>query len=203
MIKRWLVLFVGMGILGVGYARAAEPSKARKSTDVEISNSSDSVKLSGQAVQVSTPASPQDLVPAEAFTPVEEADRFLHEGHPDQAETLFENVLRSSPTAPGALEGLAEARLALNDLRGAEQSARTVLERNKKNPEGWVLLARVAYARKDYKQVLKDCSRALRYAPHHSQAYFWRGKAFDAQGEPDEAKNEYHAATLCDRREDD
>jgi tetratricopeptide (TPR) repeat protein len=92
---------------------------------------------------------------------------------------------------------LSEAQLAAGNVSAAERSAWKILDRNKQDAAGWVLLARGAYARGHYKKTLNLCKKALKYEPHYSPAYFWRGRAFEARGEADEASNEYHAATLC------
>ena len=95
---------------------------------------------------------------------------------------------------------MAQAQLLMGKISKAEQSAWEILGRDKKDPVGWVLLARAAYAGGNYGKTLSYCKKALKYEPHYSPAYFWRGKAYEARGEADEAKNEYHAATLCNQK---
>ena len=134
------------------------------------------------------------------LTDLEQAQDFLRQGKNQEANSLFERIMASSPSAPGVLEGLAEAQLALGNISKAETSVGKILGRDKQDPAGWVLLARAAYARGNYGKTLSYCKKALKYESHYSPAYFWRGKAYEARGEADEAKNEYHAATLCNQK---
>jgi tetratricopeptide (TPR) repeat protein len=139
----------------------------------------------------------QAAEPAALVSQLKQAQECLRQGKNGEARALFERVLQSSPMASGALQGLAEAQLGAGDVSGAEKSAWAILDQNTEDAAAWVLLARSAYAEGRYKKTLKFCQKALRYEPHYSPAYFWRGRAFEARGEPAEAKNEYHAATLC------
>lgn len=44
---------------------------------------------------------------------------------------------------------------------------------------------------------LKRLNKALKLDPNNADAYFWRGRTYEARGEWIEALNEYQAAAHC------
>ncbi|MCB4756474.1 MAG: tetratricopeptide repeat protein [Elusimicrobia bacterium] len=65
---------------------------------------------------------------------------------------------------------------------------------DKKSPEPWVLAGTLQFEKKKYKKCLSFCAKALSKSPQCAEAYFWRGRAYEALGKTLEALNEYRAA---------
>jgi Flp pilus assembly protein TadD len=76
--------------------------------------------------------------------------------------------------------------------------AETLMRKDKKSPEPWVLLGRAALAEGRYGKALKAFQKALKRDPHSAEAYFGRGQVFEKKGKLDEAANEYQAARMAD-----
>ncbi len=80
----------------------------------------------------------------------------------------------------------------------AREKVLVVIAKNKKNPEAWTLLGRTYFMQPKYKKAIRRFKKALKYDPHYAQAYFWKGKAYEALNKVDEAENEYQAAFRAD-----
>jgi len=81
--------------------------------------------------------------------------------------------------------------------RKATQEIEKWKARDKKNADPWVVEASLKYDQKKYRQVIKLCKKALKLAPNNSEAYYWRGRAYEAKNKPLEAANEYRAALIA------
>jgi len=73
------------------------------------------------------------------------------------------------------------------------------MEKEVKDPEPWVLLARFSFEEKRYKKCLSIASKGITKFPQASEAYYWRGRAYEAMGNYLEAGNEYNAAIHSDQ----
>ena len=78
----------------------------------------------------------------------------------------------------------------------ADKKLKVWMKKDAKSPVPFVLAGTLAYERKQYKRCLSYCEKALSRDPQFADAYYWRGKAFEALGKPMEAVNEYRAALL-------
>lgn len=65
---------------------------------------------------------------------------------------------------------------------------------DKKSPEPWVLLARFQFELKHYKSCISMANKALEKSPQYAEAYYWKGRAYEALGKILDAGNEYNAA---------
>jgi len=68
---------------------------------------------------------------------------------------------------------------------------------NKKSPAPLILEAEFRYQEKRYSKCLSATERAIDKFPKSADAYYWRGKAFEALNKPMEAANEYQAALMA------
>ncbi|HOW27633.1 MAG TPA: tetratricopeptide repeat protein [Elusimicrobiota bacterium] len=84
------------------------------------------------------------------------------------------------------------------DWKTARKTGYRILEKDKRNPDGWIVIGRSYLIQKKYKKAVKFFKKALKYNPHASRAYFWKGQAFEQWGKLDEANNEYQAAFRAD-----
>lgn len=69
---------------------------------------------------------------------------------------------------------------------------------DKKTAGPWVLSAHIAFEQKKYKKCLNYAETALGKSPQTAEAYYWRGRAFEAMSKWMDAANEYRAALLVD-----
>ncbi len=69
---------------------------------------------------------------------------------------------------------------------------------DKKTAGPWVLSARIAFDQKKYKKCLSYAETALEKSPQSAEAYYWRGRAYEALSNWMDAANEYRAALLAD-----
>jgi tetratricopeptide (TPR) repeat protein len=61
-------------------------------------------------------------------------------------------------------------------------------------PGPWLAAARISFHEKKYKRCLSQAEDALERSPQNAEAYYWRGRCYEAKGNPLEAANEYKAA---------
>jgi tetratricopeptide (TPR) repeat protein len=57
--------------------------------------------------------------------------------------------------------------------------------------------AQAYFEKKSYKKCISICDKILDQDPRSADAYFWKGRALEAQKKPLEAANEYQAAILA------
>ncbi len=57
--------------------------------------------------------------------------------------------------------------------------------------------AQMFFEKKSYKKVITVCDRILDKDPRSADAYYWKGRALEAQSKPLDAANEYKAALIA------
>jgi tetratricopeptide (TPR) repeat protein len=67
---------------------------------------------------------------------------------------------------------------------------------DKKSPWPWILAGRFQFEEKRFKKGLSLLNTALEKSPQAAQAYYWRGRCYEAQGKDLDAANEYRAAII-------
>ena len=86
---------------------------------------------------------------------------------------------------------------------GNKSEARQLLEKwmrdEKSSPWPLVQSAALQYRQKKYKSSLATLKKALEKSPQCAEAYYWRGKNFEAQNKPLDAANEYRAAVIAEQ----
>jgi len=85
----------------------------------------------------------------------------------------------------------------------AEHELSQWMKQEKHSPWPWVQAAIFHYEGKKYNKSLSDLKTALDNDPHCAEAYFWRGKNFEAQKKPMDAANEYRAALMVEEKFND
>lgn len=97
--------------------------------------------------------------------------------------------------APAVLSRAAEIEALWQDSpKKAHRAIRQWMKEEKSSPYPWVVQASLRYREKRYKKCLALGNKALTKDPHSADAYYWRARAFEAQGKPLEAANEYQTA---------
>lgn len=79
-----------------------------------------------------------------------------------------------------------EARSKLNKWKSAQ----------KKSAEPWVVAAQFEFEEGRYKKCITMAQKALERNPLAADAYYWKGRSFEAMNKPMEAANELKAAIL-------
>lgn len=82
----------------------------------------------------------------------------------------------------------------------AERKLDRWMKQEKKSPWPWVQSAVLEYRQKKYKQSLARLKAALEKDPNCAEAYYWRGKNYEAQNKPMDAANEYRAALMAEAK---
>jgi tetratricopeptide (TPR) repeat protein len=88
--------------------------------------------------------------------------------------------------------------LAAGHAKIADARCAAFVRRNNNSAAGWTLWGRAKLAQKEYKQAVRRFNKALKRDPAYSEAFFWKGKTYEAWGKLDEAANEYQAAFHAD-----
>ncbi len=83
------------------------------------------------------------------------------------------------------------------DKKAAEKRLRDWEDRDEKSGEPLVMAAIFQFEKKEFKKCLSLCEKALSRSPQLAEAYYWRGRAYEALDKPVEALNEYRAAVLA------
>lgn len=72
--------------------------------------------------------------------------------------------------------------------------------REKDSPRPWVEVGIKRFQEKKYKGALSALKTALDKSPLCAEAYYWRGRSFEAMNKPLDAANEYRAALLAQEK---
>jgi len=67
----------------------------------------------------------------------------------------------------------------------------------KRPAKPWVVAASLQFEDKRYKKCLSLAEKALKISPQEAEAYYWRGRAYEAMKNLLDAANEYRAAVLA------
>lgn len=73
------------------------------------------------------------------------------------------------------------------------------MKEEKPSPFPWVAAARLKFLEGKYKAALSLAQDAINKSPSCAQAYYWRGRAYEAMKKPLDAGNEYRAAMIADK----
>lgn len=106
-----------------------------------------------------------------------------------------EPALKSQPAAVEIEALWQEGRKA-----DAEKRLAKWLKAEKTSPWPLVQSAVLLYREKRYKKSNAVLSDALERSPNCAEAYFWRGKNYEALNKPMEAANEYRAALMAEEK---
>ncbi|MCG3206172.1 MAG: hypothetical protein KCHDKBKB_02899 [Elusimicrobia bacterium] len=71
-------------------------------------------------------------------------------------------------------------------------------QEEKQSPLPWVQAASLSIRKKNFSRSVSNLKTALEKSPQCADAYYWRGRTFEAQNKPMEAANEYRAALIAD-----
>jgi predicted Zn-dependent protease len=102
--------------------------------------------------------------------------------------------LRADEAAPDHKVKNIEQKFVNGDKRGAQRDARAWLKAEPKSPWPRVASACLAFHQKKYNRCLSLAAKALDRGPQNADAYYWRGRCFEAKGNALDAANEYRAA---------
>jgi tetratricopeptide (TPR) repeat protein len=131
------------------------------------------------------------------FAPVSRAAE--QEAVPSSPSSLMQTPgLSDRPAIPskaGEIRALWEA----NKKNEAERMLQDWIKKEQKSPDPLVTSASLRYAEGRYKKTLMLTEKALVKFPQSAEAYYWRGRAFEAQNKLLEAVNEYRAALLINK----
>ena len=78
--------------------------------------------------------------------------------------------------------------------REAFKNAKNWMKEEKGSSFPKVVMASLYFQKGKYKKCLRLCKKAIKKSPQIGEAYFWRGRAYEALKKPMEAANEYRAA---------
>jgi uncharacterized protein HemY len=84
-----------------------------------------------------------------------------------------------------------------NEKRKAEKVLDKWMQDEKNSPWPWVESGSLRFREKKYKKALKILKTALDKSPQCAEAYYWRGRSYEAMNKPLDAANEYRAALLA------
>lgn len=70
-------------------------------------------------------------------------------------------------------------------------------KKERESPWPWVVEGELFFRQQRYKKAVRRLDRALELAPQMAEAYYWRGRAYEAMGKPLDAANEYRAAMMA------
>ncbi len=129
------------------------------------------------------------------------------------AEEAFSTPVDSNPiTEPSHAAVPADGKVAFKDHpkvleieslwdAGNKSRANRVLnswmKQEKHSPYPWVESAALRFREKKYKNALALSKEALEKSPQCAEAYYWRGRSYEAMNKPLDAANEYRAALLA------
>ncbi len=85
----------------------------------------------------------------------------------------------------------------------AERRLDKWMKEDKKSPWPWVQSAVLQHRNKKYKKSLSTLEDALEKSPNCAEAYYWRGKNYEALNKPMDAANEYRAALMAEEKFND
>jgi tetratricopeptide (TPR) repeat protein len=100
----------------------------------------------------------------------------------------------ADPLSPEQRMDAIEQRYVNGDRRGAARDAKAWMKAEEKSPWPWLAAARMSFHDKRYNRCLSQAEDALERAPQNAEAYYWRGRCYEAKGNRLEAANEYRAA---------
>jgi tetratricopeptide (TPR) repeat protein len=87
-----------------------------------------------------------------------------------------------------------EQKAASGDRRAAQREVESWKKKEGKAPWPWLAAANLSFQQKKYRRCLSEAQTALDKAPQNADAYYWRGRCFEAEGKALDAANEYRAA---------
>jgi len=87
-----------------------------------------------------------------------------------------------------------------NKKSEAEKALDKWMSEEKKSPYPWVEAGKLRFEEKKYKRALSSLQTALDKSPQCAEAYYWRGRSFEAMNKPMDAANEYRAAVLAQEK---
>lgn len=116
----------------------------------------------------------------------------------DQALVDLERSL-SIRRCQGDLNNHGAALIDMNDVQGAvrDYTAAIAME-PPKNPLSYFMRARCHHILKNYHLAVKDYSSAIRCLPTQWQYFLYRGKAYEALGDVERARKDFHQASLLE-----
>lgn len=82
----------------------------------------------------------------------------------------------------------------------AQNKVEKWMEEEKKSPWPWVQAASLSFRQEKLKRSLAYVNTALEKSPLCADAYYWRGRIFEAQKKPLDAANEYRAALIAEQK---
>ncbi len=109
-------------------------------------------------------------VPAAVSTDsLRDSERLLAGGEPAAAAASATRSIRAAPWSAAAYAARAEAKLRLDDAPGARADALAAIDREPREAEHWILLARAEAAADDLLAVVEALREAVRLSPHEAQ----------------------------------
>ncbi len=112
---------------------------------------------------------------------------------------LLLSVLGVLPVRAGDQENEIVQLWNAKEHRKAERELEAWMEKEPKSAAPWVTAARLRFEEKRFKKCVSLGQAALKRSPQSADAYYWRGRAYEAMNQPLEAANEYRAALLADK----
>ena len=103
-------------------------------------------------------------------------------------------VLAETPADPEQKMSAIEERFLSGDRRGAVREAEAWKKAESQAPWPWLAAASLAFHEKRFKRCLSQAQAALDRSPQNAEAYYWRGRCYEASGKGLDAANEYRAA---------
>ncbi len=120
------------------------------------------------------------------------AEALWAKGLRQEALKELQEVIRLAPKDAQVQARMAEMYLALGQIALARQYANQAIELNPQLTEAWVVRARVARVKGDFRSALADYHRALAYVPNHPEILLEVAEVYRATDQPDRALATLH-----------
>jgi tetratricopeptide (TPR) repeat protein len=121
-------------------------------------------------------------------------------GRVNESVQILKAVLAENPEAPGAQRLLGLLSYELNQDAEAAALLSRVLDRDPRDVEARVTMARILFRRSDYENARRELERALEVEAENAAAHFYLGEIEMASRRFDEAAQHYRKSTLAPAR---
>ncbi|HKS94752.1 MAG TPA: tetratricopeptide repeat protein [Terriglobia bacterium] len=157
-------------------------------------NASLSAEYTKKFEQVTQAERDRDARLLAADRPIAQAQRQLDEGHPAQAQALFEKALEIDPNRWEPNAYLAEMYVSSGDLKRADLFLRKMQEIDPDSAVGNYLMAQYWFKLKNYEQARLYAEKVRLSRPDNSELRVLLGHIYQELGEKQKARDEYEAA---------